>query len=285
MKKVFTWLAMAAILLSLLLMGGCAVANPGTSPSGETSASPSGSTPAASPVEESASQETIAQASPSAEAGYEFKETEYASGGISIKYPQIINLADTALQNKLNKIIADSALRDLDVIKNDSRLTDYEIVTKVTYNTPRVISMYFNGYSNYSESAHPNMFLYALIIDTEKQEKVPLKALVTINADFVKLLINGRYFAEGYDMSEEYKTEIRDYLSQDTEYLLTELRNADTSDSFATAFLTEEGLMVSVSAPHVMGDHIEILLTYKELEGYQTDNLLWKAIQSDRGDL
>jgi hypothetical protein len=43
--------------------------------------------------------------------------------------------------------------------------------------------------------------------------------------------------------------------------------------------LTPDALVISVSVPHVMGDHIEIALTFKELRGHQTDNPLWKDIE------
>ena len=55
-------------------------------------------------------------------APFQFQEMTYKSGGISIRYPQITGFAKT-IQEKLNQLIADAAMRDLAAIKNDADLT------------------------------------------------------------------------------------------------------------------------------------------------------------------
>lgn len=227
------------------------------------------STPA--PVSAQAPSPSSSSAAPS---GFVFEEKLYSEGTVAIKYPQIIDMADSAAQEKLNKIISEAALKDLSFLESG---TEYELNYEVTFNNPSFISMYFDAYSYTPGAAHPNQFLRTVTIDVEKQETVPLQALVSVSVSFVDVLFNGKYRSQSYEMTDEYETAIKDYLTEmDSESWVNDLKNADSDSAVVYSYLDENALVISVSVPHVMGDHVEISLTFKDLEGYQTDNLLWK---------
>ncbi|UOO38298.1 DUF4163 domain-containing protein [Oscillospiraceae bacterium CM] len=268
MKNAKGLFLLALLLAAALVLGGCrkAAENASSSPqqtSGETGES---TTPSASPTD-------IVPAS-----GYQFEEKTYADGVISLKYPQIKNLSDTEKQDKLNKLIYEAAMRDLDEVKS-SDMADYEMTYAVTYNSPDVISISFDGYSEVTGAAHPNLFLYAVTIDAKNVKAVKLKDLVKIDESFVTALINGTYSSMGFDMTDDTRDAIREVLGgMDTESWLEQLKNADTSGWATASYLTDEGLMVSVSVPHVMGDHVEILLTYQQLTAFKTSSPIWQAV-------
>lgn len=226
--------------------------------------------------------ETAANQSPSHSAAvtsFEFEEKTYSDGVISIKFPQIKNYSDGVLQEKLNKLISDSAKRDLDTLRGDTTLDDYQINGTVTYNSTDLISIYFEGYSSYEGAAHPSQFLYTVTIDVNKQKAVRLKDLVKIDESFVKLLESGDIRSMGYDMTDEYRSSIQDYISGfGAEYWVQELLNADSSGYITVSYLTKDALAVSVSVPHVMGDHVEVLIPFKDLKDYKTDHPIWDVI-------
>jgi hypothetical protein len=210
--------------------------------------------------------------------GFEFEDAIFTSGNITVKYPRIVSLNDEVRREALNKLIADTALRDIEAIKNED-IAEYEIVYKVTYNTQEVISIRFDGYSYYEGAAHPSQFLYTVTLNVEKAETVTLPDLVQISEEFYKALTEGTYTSEGFDMSAEYEAAIKDmFLSGDPAYWLDELKNADKPGHAVASYLTEDALAVSVPVPHVMGDHVEILLPFAELAGYKTDNHLWEVV-------
>lgn len=219
-------------------------------------------------------------ASPSAAVtAFEFGEKTYSDGVISIKIPQIKNYSDGVLQDKLNKMISDSAKRDVDSLKGDTTLDDYQVNGTVTYNSLNLISIYFEGYSSYEGAAHPSQFLYALTIDVKKLETVRLTDLVKINENFVKLLESGDIHSMGYDMTDEYRSNIQDYLKEfGAEYWVPELENADSTGYITVSYLTKDALAVSVSVSHVMGDHVEILIPFKDLKDFKTNNPIWDAV-------
>lgn len=266
--------AVFIVMLSLLMTAAsCRNAN---SKANNTADETPASTITASGDETAANQ----SASPSAAVtAFEFENKTYSDGVISIKIPQIKNYSDSVLQEKLNKMISDSAKRDVDSLKGDTTLDDYQINGIVTYNSLDLISIYFEGYSSYESAAHPSQFLYAITIDVNKLQAVRLKDLVKIDESFYKLLITGKINSMGYDMTDEYRSEIQDYLKEfGAEYWVPELINADSSGYITVSYLTKDALAVSVSVSHVMGDHVEILMPYKDLKGFKTNNPIWDAI-------
>lgn len=219
-------------------------------------------------------------ASPSATVtAFGFEEKTYSDGVITIKYPQVINLSDATLQVKLNKMISDAAKRDLDTLNGDKTLLDYQINSTVTYNSPDLISIYFEGYSNYQSTVHPSQFLYTVTIDVKNLKTVRLKDLVKIDDNFVKLLMSGNIQSMGYDMTDEYQSSIQDYIKGfDAEYWIPVLSNADSSGNESVSYLTKDALAVSISVAHVMGDHVEVMIPYKDLKGFKTTNPIWEII-------
>ncbi|SHI20953.1 hypothetical protein SAMN02745823_03427 [Sporobacter termitidis DSM 10068] len=200
----------------------------------------------------------------------------YTEGAITIKYPQVVGLTNAVLQEAINKRISDAALRDLPILRDDTTLAEYDITGKIAYNSPDLISVYFEGYSNYRQAAHPNTFLYTVTIDVKNQKTVSLPELVKISGDFVNALIAGTYSSMNYDMTSDISSSIREYLrGMGTDYWLSELKNADTAGYAAASYLTKDALAVSVSVPHALGDHIEILLPYRELAAFKTDSPIW----------
>lgn len=214
---------------------------------------------------------------PTTAAAFTFEEQTYIKDTVTIKYPQITGMTDSAAQEKLNKLISDTALIDLKELEIG---TEYELNYKVTFHNPAVISVYFEGYGNVPGAAHPYQFLHSVTIDVIKQKTVPLQALVTATEGFVDVMLNGKYSSMSYDMTDEYQSSIKDNLtSMGTDFWVGELRNADTPGYSTSSYLSQDSLVISVSVPHVMGDHVEISLTFKDLWGHQTDNLIWKEIE------
>jgi hypothetical protein len=280
---------LAACLLLLFLAGlfsacgqakqNAAAAEKSAEATAMTAAPPSAQTPDITPASP-----PVSAAPPSASGlsttDLNFTEKTYTNGTVTIKYPQLTGMTDSAAQEKLNKIISDAALRDLDSLKNESD-TEYELNYMLTYKSPNVISIYFDGYMYAQGAAHPNQFLYSVSIDVTKQKSITLKDLVKIDESFVDMMLSSNFSSTSYDMTSELQSAIKDELVQmDTDSWIAELNNADSIGTSTFSYLTDDALVISVSVPHVMGDHVEIQLKYKDLTKYKTDNPLWKAIEN-----
>jgi alpha-L-arabinofuranosidase len=211
---------------------------------------------------------------------FQLTEKTYKEGVISIKYPQITGYSDAAVQSKLNQLIADSAMRDLPALKKEAALAAYEITDVVALNNPAVLSVYFNGYSNYQGAVHPNQFFYSMTIDVKKLQTVTLSQLVTVTPDFVAKLQNADIMPNGIDLTPGFVSAVKDSKNElGTDFWVQQLKKADTSGAGVSSFLTKDALGISIGVPHVMGDHAEFLLKFSDLHGFQTDNILWKSIE------
>jgi hypothetical protein len=156
-------------------------------------------------------------------AAFKFEEITFSKGGISIKYPQITEAHDAAKAEQINKLIADSALRDLSAIENDQDLDVYELTGKVSLPGQKVVSVSFEGYANYKMAAHPYQFIYTVTIDAEKLQTGSLQELINVSKEFIPVFTNGTYSATGYEITDEIKAQIRDFLDDfDVEYWVGE---------------------------------------------------------------
>lgn len=217
-------------------------------------------------------------------AEYKFETETYTNGNIAINYPRLVNLSDSGVQNRINTIIKENALRDHDYLTGEAGNITYELTYEVTYKSSGLISIRFNGYSYVDGAAHPNNFLFTANIDVKKQKAVKLKDLIKIDAGFVDIFKSGIFSSPYADMTPEYKAALDENLNEyDTAGWIANLSNADTEGSgnnlAVYSYLTGDFLVVSVFIPHYMGDFIEIAIAYKDLAEYKTDHALWDDIK------
>ena len=277
--------ALALILVMALLFTSCAA-----SPQSAISSDSGGFPPAsADGTRQTAAQTAVIAANPSpfasvlpqaAASELIFEDKWYGNGVINIQFPQISNLSDTVLQGQLNQLISESAFRDYSFMENNTDLTEYQLTGTVTYNSPSLFSIYFVGYDIFKQSAHPNQFLYAVTIDVQNARTLPLKELVQINERFVGTMLAGTYHSMmGYTMTSDLRASITNYLDEtNTDSWITQLDNAGTSGHDTASYLTEDALAISVTVPHYMGDHVEILLPYQDLKDFRMGSPLWNVL-------
>jgi hypothetical protein len=170
-------------LFSAAVLGSCAGLNAVYGTTSQTSAPPSAS------VSPSVSEPDAVSPSPEpSPTSFTFEAQTYSSDGITLRYPQIVDISDGDLQLALNEIIYDKAFMDLDELESG---TEYELDYTVSLNTPDVISVWFDGYYYAPGAAHPALLLFAVTIDVKSVQAVTLGDLVTIDSGFAELLRGG----------------------------------------------------------------------------------------------
>jgi len=257
--------ALHAALGSLLLLALLSACAPKETPPQETAEPPS-------PTGETKEPDDV----PSGELEYyTFEPASYVKGDIVIKYPQIAGDAGGYDAARLNALIEETALRDLKFMEDEPESYVYEIRYDVTYNKPELISILFIGYSYTQGAAHPSNFLRTLTLDTARAERVRLSDLVVIDAAFAEAVKNGRYTLLHEDITEDHRKAVYEMIEDMGEEMwLERLRYADDVAAEECSYLTGTALGVSISVPHVLGGHIEILLDYSGLDAYRAEGSL-----------
>ncbi|MHC1722344.1 MAG: DUF4163 domain-containing protein [Aminipila sp.] len=218
---------------------------------------------------------------------YELKTETFNDKDASINYPQLINLTDTSAQEKINEIIKKQAfLAYNEVVKQGEEFT-YDLKYDVKYSSPELLSIRFNDYINFTQSAHPSNSVATLNIDIKNQKVIKLSDLVNINEGFVDLFKNGKYLSPYPDEPPQLMESIKNILNEtDTKGWIDLLKNADSFDIYSGSpysYLTKDSLVIVISVPHFMGDYAEFEINYKDLSEYKkTDNDIWKIIEADK---
>lgn len=139
-------------------------------------------------------------------------------------------------------------------------------------------SVTFEGLYNNKAAAHPINYFNSLTIDLKKGEVVTLSELYRIDSDFVELIqekFNEQIPAwlveeKGYlpnEISGLYEEIVSSYGGT---ILLESLQQTDkNSDCIFHSYLSNTALGISVPLIYALGDHIEIMIAYEELEQFR----------------
>ncbi|XOK60320.1 PdaC/SigV domain-containing protein [Paenibacillus elgii] len=202
---------------------------------------------------------------------YEITKASFADKGIRIEYPQIINMKDSNKQKAINEIIAEGAYGFLKNYSLETEGFSMEIEYEIKWKTDHFLSIQYSGISYDKGTAHPTNNFYTTNIDINKEKKLKLADLVTIDEGFVKKFIGGKF--------KETMPE-HNYIHNifTTKEWLTMLNKADSNETEICSYFTENALGISVGVSHAVGDHAEFEIKYEDiLENIKNENNeLWK---------
>lgn len=215
---------------------------------------------------------------------YELKTETFTDNDVTIDYPQVINLADTSAQDKINNMIKDRAFSTYNEILKQGEPFSYELKYNVTYCSPELLSIRFNDYTNFIEAAHPSSYVETININMKDQKMIKLSDLVNINEGFVDLFKKATYQSPYPDQPQQLSETMDSFLNEtDTNGwidLLKKVDSSDINDGNQYSYLTKEGIVIVISVPHFMGDYAEFAISYKDLAEYETtDSEIWKDLQ------
>lgn len=193
-------------------------------------------------------------------------------GGITVKYPLLVNSNDQDKADAVNDLIMSDMSEVLATIQSyeadDSLIIDglfeYEIPS------PSVLSIrYFITYSS-ETLAYPVDTYHTITISLDEGAKMLLSDLFVIDNDFAEAFKSGMYAPYREDLnlddSDTGLYELVDGLFTN-EDLITLF-----SGEQAAYYLTESGLILSVEVAHALGDHLEMAINYEYLESSMNRN-------------
>ncbi len=130
---------------------------------------------------------------------------------------------------------------------------------EITRDDDKYLSILWTGDWFHSLAAHPNNFAQGIIIDKSTMTEVRLTDLYTVDETFVQKVqaqvdakLHGA-LAEKFDVSTDEVSEITSTVTLDG------LLQSGTKFDYGTPVcLTENGVILSVTVPHYIGDHCEI---------------------------
>lgn len=205
----------------------------------------------------------------------QLSETETYADLVNAQVRTFVNTEVAQYQEDLSDYLEEWA-EDSRSADPDLALFAMDVDYTVTRYDANYFSVTFDGWFYRQYAAHPINYFQSLTIDLEKGEPVVLTDLYDLNTDFVQL-VRQKYqeqvrtgLAERVGSSiEDLKVEDAALSDFDDETYVTFLGHADQEDSGYHSFLTDTSLGLSVTLPHAIGDHFEVLIPYEELEVFK----------------
>ncbi len=193
--------------------------------------------------------------------GYSIETASFSQDEISIDYPQIRGLGDSAREQTINDYIKNDiwnsqvaetigAYKDIDM---DVTLS-VDMGYKVTLSTDKLLSIAYTGSAYVEGAAHPNNYFYGVTIDLENAVRLKLSDVTSIDEQLVENLrtsANNQQWFENVVENSAVREESRHLQDGDDHFPIWILQN-EKDKNFC---LTPDALVVSVYISHAAGDY------------------------------
>ena len=198
--------------------------------------------------------------------GFEVVKETYTDRSISINYPQISKMNDAEKQRQLNQILKADALS---VLKDYSASDLEQLTVKLDYVIGRqssgLLSVQFTGSRFLKGTPYPTALFQSINLEMRAGRKLRLQDSIQVNERFVETMKKGRMHAAENVTFEK--------LRLDSGKLLKIFGQADFTVSSenperAFSYFTKDGMGISFSVIHALGDHVEFELPMAALSPF-----------------
>lgn len=193
------------------------------------------------------------------------KET-YTDRAISINYPQIKNMADAEKQARLNQIIKTEALGILqDYDADDLAKLTVKLDYVVSRQTAELLSVRFTGSRFLKGTPYPTALFQSINLEVQAARKLQLQDLIQVNEQFVATMKNGRMNAAEKVTFEKLRLDNGKLLKI---FSKADLAGSSENPDRAFSYFTTDGMGISFSVIHALGDHVEFELPLENLASF-----------------
>lgn len=232
---------------------------------------------------------------------YDLVKETYSNNKITINYPQILNLSDSVKQKKMNNILKNDALKQLNNYKEWASTIDKpfeeaisaSIDYEVKWKGANLLSIAYSGYSNLNDDRSERDY-HAINLDLNTGEILRLKDFVNIDQSFIDKFITKKFKSKNSLFPNNNKL-ISDEVYQSFDFLYQinskpnykslqqyfEETDSLSNDSILTScnfsYMTDHSLGIVVIVPHASGNYAEFEICLDEMRNnIKVENNIWK---------
>lgn len=188
---------------------------------------------------------------------------------IKIQYPYFngsgFDAVNTLIYEKVQKLVTFGS-----ILEPDEKL-DIDYKAAVTLQNSKIISFVIWGDYNNSKTPHPSAVFYTFNIDLSTIKELKITDLYNINADFKKVFYEKKQAPQD-NFAHHEQFMIDAFLSG--EFTIGEFSYPDNIQFL----FNPEGIVISFSIPHAVGDHVEFQLNYSDIQQfYKLNQNYWNS--------
>ncbi|MEH7383574.1 hypothetical protein V7138_24155 [Bacillus sp. JJ1533] len=200
---------------------------------------------------------------------FEINSAMYENRELTIHYPQLVNMQNKDLEQRINTFIKDDAVLFLNQYQDGGSplKMDYEVILPES----DTFTIQYTG--NYNGGMYPTHLLFKTNIDWKKGEKIKLSDLFVIDEQFIETLKNGKYmdWENPPEPNKEKQAAVIEYLNTFTNQNLIEAfqkadhPNPEENQYGIFSHYLNNTVVISIQVPHALGDHAEFELNIADL--------------------
>ncbi|THE10779.1 hypothetical protein E1I69_17710 [Bacillus timonensis] len=201
---------------------------------------------------------------------FEVDTATYENGQVTIHYPQLTNMQNKDLEQRINTLIKDDAILFLSQYQDSNAplKMDFEVILPES----DTFTVQYTG--TYNGGMYPTHLLFTTNINFKKGEKIRLSNLFVIDETFIEALKNAKYmdWENPHEPNKEKQTAIIEYLkTYNNQDLIAAFTKADHPDPNENpygvfSYIFNHTVVISMQVPHALGDHAEFEVDMGELE-------------------
>ena len=182
---------------------------------------------------------------------------------VKINYLKINNSSDSRKEQKINELIKTSVREVLNDYKDSLSSLSLNMDYEIKYKGEDLLSLEYLGLAYVKGDAHPVNVIKTTNIDLNKAKQLSLSDVVTLNDSFAEKVRAGKYKVYRSDLDLKAAGVLTDVLNGFSNQDLLKSLKQQT----AKFYFTKDSLGVSIEVAHVVGDHLEMEMKYKDLGG------------------
>lgn len=201
---------------------------------------------------------------------YQVNTTSYQNGDLIVHYPQLTGMENKTKEKQINNQLKNDVLQFVNQYENDdaSLNMNYEVMM----DTQDTLSILYTGDYSVEGGIYPSHFLFTTNIDMRTGEKIRLPDRFSINEEFINKFKTSPYIDRENPASpnKEKSLAVKNYLDGINQPELIEAFNqadlptAEENLYGIFSYFQEDGLIISIGVPHVIGDHAEFQVEMNE---------------------
>jgi len=202
---------------------------------------------------------------------------------IDIIYPQLDNMEDKEVQEKINRILMDTAFGSLSIEGYDAQEVEQKVAYEVTWAGDNFLSVKFYTWCYIGRAAHDNNFLQGVNIYIRTGEMLKLTDFFDISYEFVeKFKTRAIMDSEKYHISPNaywYVSHYYDDVDLKDILLSADVHTGLFPASDYSSYFTDNTVGVSFATVKSAGEYAEIVISYDDVrDDMKADNDMWNEL-------